>query len=302
MSKRIQNTVADATGLLLPTPSRLRVLGIVGMLALTGGCSMLSGDDAAQPVPGEEGAYPSISSVPEQPPAVTPAAERDALREGLVAGREQARYAGDQLRAGPVEEAPPPASAAPAMAAAPTEPVAATPTPALATERVTPTMAAAVESARETSGARRSGAVPPVGEPVARSRPRPAAAPPMPFVPSRSMQVATLYFYDASSALTGRHHAVLRQVAALARQQGGRVRVVGHASSRTQQLNPLAHERANYQVSLNRATRVARALRRLGVPEASLAVDAVSDAQPLYYESMPSGEAGNRRADIFLDF
>jgi flagellar motor protein MotB len=29
-------------------------------------------------------------------------------------------------------------------------------------------------------------------------------------------------------------------------------------------------------------------------------VEAVGDSQPVYYESMPQGEAGNRRAEIFL--
>jgi flagellar motor protein MotB len=29
-------------------------------------------------------------------------------------------------------------------------------------------------------------------------------------------------------------------------------------------------------------------------------VEAVGDSQPVYYESMPQGEEGNRRAEIFL--
>jgi hypothetical protein len=29
-------------------------------------------------------------------------------------------------------------------------------------------------------------------------------------------------------------------------------------------------------------------------------IEAVGDSQPIYYESMPKGEDGNRRAEIFL--
>jgi hypothetical protein len=32
-----------------------------------------------------------------------------------------------------------------------------------------------------------------------------------------------------------------------------------------------------------------------------LVVDAISDAQPVYFEFMPTGEAGNRRAEIYLE-
>jgi hypothetical protein len=32
----------------------------------------------------------------------------------------------------------------------------------------------------------------------------------------------------------------------------------------------------------------------------NILVAAVSDAQPMYYEIMPSGDAGNRRTEIYL--
>jgi len=31
-------------------------------------------------------------------------------------------------------------------------------------------------------------------------------------------------------------------------------------------------------------------------------VGAVADNEPVYYEVMPSGEAGNRRAEIYIDY
>ena len=41
---------------------------------------------------------------------------------------------------------------------------------------------------------------------------------------------------------------------------------------------------------------------RYGTRPSNLVVGSVSDTLPKYLESMPSGEAGNRRAEIYLDF
>ena len=57
----------------------------------------------------------------------------------------------------------------------------------------------------------------------------------------------------------------------------------------------------NFKVSVDRADAVARELIRLGVNKEELVVDAISDAQPVYFEFMPTGEAGNRRAEIYLE-
>ena len=47
---------------------------------------------------------------------------------------------------------------------------------------------------------------------------------------------------------------------------------------------------------------MARELVRLGMAPDTMYVGAVSDADPRYFEFMPTGEAGNRRAEIFIDF
>ena len=57
---------------------------------------------------------------------------------------------------------------------------------------------------------------------------------------------------------------------------------------------------ANFEISLKRAQAVANALIAAGVPAERVRVEAVSDTQPEYYEVMPSGESGNRRAEIVL--
>jgi len=119
---------------------------------------------------------------------------------------------------------------------------------------------------------------------------------------ARSQRVAVVYFGDGSSGLSGQDIQVLGQVAALQRQYGGVVRVIGHASSRTGATTITRHKLANFNVSLARANNVAEALMRAGVPGRFLYVGAASDSQPVYYEIMPTGEAGNRRTEIYLDY
>jgi outer membrane protein OmpA-like peptidoglycan-associated protein len=57
---------------------------------------------------------------------------------------------------------------------------------------------------------------------------------------------------------------------------------------------------ANFKISVDRANAVAEELVRLGVMRENILIAAVSDAEPMYYEIMPSGEAGNRRTEIYL--
>ena len=91
-------------------------------------------------------------------------------------------------------------------------------------------------------------------------------------------------------------------MAAWQREKGGAIRVVGHSSSRTGDMDPVRHKLINFKVSLDRANAVAQELIRLGVPPDKLIVSAKSDAEPIYFEIMPLGEAGNRRVEIYLDF
>jgi outer membrane protein OmpA-like peptidoglycan-associated protein len=78
------------------------------------------------------------------------------------------------------------------------------------------------------------------------------------------------------------------------------VRVVGHSSSRTDDMPMARHLEVVFEHSQDFATAVANELIRDGVPADKVLVEAVGDSQPVYYESMPQGEAGNRRAEIFL--
>lgn len=116
-----------------------------------------------------------------------------------------------------------------------------------------------------------------------------------------SRPVGTVFFASGSSKLSGTAINELKNIASLYKGKGGKVRVVGHASSWTRNTDPLKHQLINFQISFARARAVARELGRLGVPRKDIAVTAVADNEPVYYEFMPAGEAGNRRAEIFLD-
>jgi outer membrane protein OmpA-like peptidoglycan-associated protein len=117
------------------------------------------------------------------------------------------------------------------------------------------------------------------------------------------VKVATILFPNGSANLSARDRRILSDVAQLQRESGGRpVVIVGHASSRTRNMTPVRHSTVNYRLSQNRADTVARSLRAMGIPDRAMRVQAAGDAQPIYYEVMPSGEAGNRRADIYISY
>ena len=118
----------------------------------------------------------------------------------------------------------------------------------------------------------------------------------------KSYQVATILFHNNSSKVGKNDRRILRKVAAKHRKVGGRLRVVGHASRRTGTNDPILHKMSNFQVSAARAERVAKELVKMGVNASKIIVGSVSDRVPRFYEYMPSGEAGNRRAEIFIDF
>ncbi|MEQ8369592.1 MAG: OmpA family protein, partial [Alphaproteobacteria bacterium] len=114
-------------------------------------------------------------------------------------------------------------------------------------------------------------------------------------------QLATLYFSHDSAGLSGQDLQVIGQLVNLLERSPGLVRVVGHASSRTRQLPLDGHLLANFQMSVARADAVAAELVRRGIDPARIIRQAMGDSAPVYSEAMPSGEAGNRRVEIWLD-
>ena len=117
---------------------------------------------------------------------------------------------------------------------------------------------------------------------------------------NRTKQLATILFPNGSSKLSKYEINILRNVAKRQKSRGGILKIIGHASSRTANLGPIRHKFVNFNISSDRALAVKTALVRLGARANRIEVAAVSDTMPKYRENMPNGEAGNRRAEIFL--
>ncbi len=120
--------------------------------------------------------------------------------------------------------------------------------------------------------------------------------------PTVSIQAAVISFERGSSALSLEGRDALGTVAALHRERGGTVRVIGHASSRTRELSLEKHKLANFSISVDRARVVASELIRAGVKARDVFPSALADQERIYFEWMPSGESGNQRVEVFLDY
>ena len=113
---------------------------------------------------------------------------------------------------------------------------------------------------------------------------------------------AVVLFPGDGTAVTAAARAQIRAAVKIFKQRGGSgyIKVVGHSSSRTANMPVEKHLMEIFAKSQARANSVAREIIRDGVPASHVLVEAVGDSQPVYYESMPQGEAGNRRAEIFI--
>jgi outer membrane protein OmpA-like peptidoglycan-associated protein len=111
-----------------------------------------------------------------------------------------------------------------------------------------------------------------------------------------------VFFPGDTTILSGAAKVQIRAAAESFRIKGsaGFIRVVGHASSRTGNMPLERHLVVIFEKSQQRANSVAQELIKDGIPAEKVLVEAVGDSQPVYYESMPKGEDGNRRAEIFL--
>jgi outer membrane protein OmpA-like peptidoglycan-associated protein len=110
--------------------------------------------------------------------------------------------------------------------------------------------------------------------------------------------VALIFFGNGSANLSSGDKDILRDVAQLYNQRGGgRLRIVGHASSSVVGGDPVKQRLANFKISVDRSSAVARALTDFGVPAGIAEIDAVSDNAPL----LDGGEAADRRVEIYLN-
>jgi outer membrane protein OmpA-like peptidoglycan-associated protein len=113
---------------------------------------------------------------------------------------------------------------------------------------------------------------------------------------------AVVLFPGDGTALSAAGRAQVRAAVQAYQSRGGAgfIKVVGHSSSRTANMPLQQHLMSIFAKSQARANAVAKEIIREGVPASKVLVEAVGDSQPVYYESMPQGEAGNRRAEIFI--
>ena len=309
-------------------------LPALAVLASIGACTLLTDNGLSNWNPfsarGEravaelaDAPFPNLAEVPDRP-VVTARSVRARVTEGLIADRTNARYTAQAIRlqgqtertvprprsadlepaaGGPRPDlvSPPPDDGAQAQAApAVAPPVVPTP-PQVAEAAMAPAapVQKPVPPPAEPQVAVAEPVMPGADDIVIEAAPAAVQAPAAVALPAQ-LQLATIYFAHNSSRLNQQDMEILRQVAAVQRQYGGSLHVVGHASGRTGQLDSLRHRMVNLQISLNRASAVAQALSRLGVPPTQLMVDASGDRQPIYAETMPTGEAGNRRAEVYL--
>ena len=286
-------------------------------------------DDAPPPlpledVPGANEPFPELSNTPEPPLREIELATLESVSEGLVADRANAQYT-DQLARASTESA---------LAEPPTfQQTGLPPIPALQPSTVTP-LPRFESLAQQT-------ALPPAPMPATPLQPRAVergidvktmfanlftssgprgtapAASASAFTASGlpgsglavgsaplfgSNKAAVIYFAVGSARINEEGRAALHKLADYHKKSGGTLRVVGHASNRTKELSAENRELVNFNISFKRARAVADELIRRGVPPAKLEVSARSDNVPVYQEWTPSGEAGNRRAEVFIDF
>lgn len=248
---------------------------------------------------GSKEPYPNLADVPDAPDQALSTLDRDKLQKSLAADRENAKYTADRLRAG--------------ATAANVAPPAPPPTPS-ASAGSPPTDAAAQQAdaaPRESSLASPAARDIPPGDtptpppPAPKVPPAPAdvVAAPAPATrtaalgsgqrrstPASSSEIASIGFADGSFTLSDDERNHLSEIAAMQRQQGGALRIIGHAkpgaaADATQQLD-------SFTLALGRAKAVAQELTAEGVPSSAIEIEAAPSR---------ADDTVASRAQIFLE-
>ena len=282
-------------------------LALAAAVAALGACGTLEDLDPRagliphtdQPVPGSDQPYPNLASVPNGPPPSTPKATRIELQQKLAA---DTKGMNDQSDGAPPPQVPAPPAPLPKGFITAQQPVKLPPTAAPAAATAGAKAAASSRSQRSTPKDAPSPGVSSANAGQATAAAIVGATPghPREFEESATGgRFASVVFAEASSELDRTQLAKLRPVVRLLRRQGGTVQVVGYAS-RPAAGDTVEGKIANFNLSLDRANAVARALMRLGAKTSEVIVSAEGERAPPLTAAGASGVAADQRADVFL--
>ena len=128
--------------------------------------------------------------------------------------------------------------------------------------------------------------------------PEPAELPERP--PAGALKVAVIQFARAGQELDDAAMDVLVQVAAYAQQSRATVWLFGYASRRVELAAGGSARLASQSLSSGRVRAVALALIEAGVPADRIRLVARGARDPVYMETAGTGEAGNRRVEVYF--
>jgi outer membrane protein OmpA-like peptidoglycan-associated protein len=115
---------------------------------------------------------------------------------------------------------------------------------------------------------------------------------------ARDERAAGLTYFDQDdTALNSKDHEILRAIAALHEERGGKLRVVGHSAS----AGGNERESRGVDLSMERARIVSAVLLDLGIDQSRLISEAKSDSQPVPAGATSSTGTDLRRVEIFLE-
>jgi len=117
---------------------------------------------------------------------------------------------------------------------------------------------------------------------------------------SSGTPAAVVYFRNGSSHLSPEDGRVLRKLTQVAKTHPGGVLVLGHASARTKNTSVRDQMSANLEISMKRARAVRDYLIKMGVPSNAIETQASGQKDQEFQETMPRGEAWNRRVEVYL--
>lgn len=131
-----------------------------------------------------------------------------------------------------------------------------------------------------------------------RALPKPTEQPARP--PDDSLKVAVIQFPRATAELDDGAREVLAQVAAYAQRARANVLLFGYASLKVEIASGASARESARNLAATRLRAVGLALAQNGVPIDRLRLVARGNVDPAYLETAKTGEAGNRRVEIWF--